>query len=81
LEEKLQELQTQMTELSVQKATLEENVQDTQTQEYQERVLREQGLYKKEGEQVVTVLPPEVPAETAPVKEENNRKWWNPFSW
>ena len=81
LEERLGELQAQMAELSSQKAALEENVEDIQTQEYQEKVLREQGLYKKEGEQVVTVLPPEAPAESASVEEEKERKWWNPFSW
>jgi len=81
LEGKLQELQTQMNELSTQREKLEANVAEMQTEEYQEKVLREQGLYKKEGEQVVTVLPPEVTAETAPVEEEKERVWWNPFTW
>ena len=81
LEKRAQELQAQVVELSAQREALEANVAEAQTQEYQEKVLREQGLYKKEGEEVVTVLPPEVPAESAPVEEEKDRKWWNPFSW
>jgi len=60
LENRLQELQAQAIDLALQKEMLEAAVADTQTEEYQERMLREQGLYKKEGEQVVTVLPPEI---------------------
>ena len=81
LEKRAQELQAQVAELSTQRQALETNVAEAQTQEYQEKVLREQGLYKKEGEEVVTVLPPEVPAESAPAEEKKDRKWWNPFSW
>lgn len=81
LEKRSQELQAQVRELSAQKEALEANVEKTQTEDHQEKVLREQGLYKKEGEQVVTVLPPEITEESAPVKEEKDRKWWNPFSW
>ena len=81
LEKRAQELQAQVTELSSQRQALEANVAEAQTQEYQEKVLREQGLYKKEGEQVVTVLPPEITAESAPVEEKKDRKWWNPFTW
>ena len=81
LEKRAQELQAQVAELSAQKEVLEANVEETQTQEYQEKVLREQGLYKKEGEQVVTVLPPEATPESTPVEEERERVWWNPFTW
>ena len=81
LEKRAQELQAQVDELSVQRKVLEANAAEAQTQEYQEKVLREQGLYKKEGEHVVTVLPPENVEGAAPVKEEKARVWWNPFSW
>ena len=81
LEKRAQELQTQVADLSAQREALEANVAEAQTQEYQEKVLREQGLYKKEGEQVVTVLPPEITAENAPAEEKKDRKWWNPFTW
>ncbi len=82
LEDRLQELQAQMNELTTQKETLEANIADAQTQEYEEKVLREQGLYKKEGEQVVTVLPSEVTAEPVnPEEKKETKKWWNPFTW
>lgn len=82
LENRLWELQAQVSELSLQGAVLEENIAETQTEEYQEKVLREQGLYKKEGEQVVTILPAEDTTEsTSPEEEKKTRKWWNPFSW
>ena len=81
LEERLRELQEQTSALSMQRGVLEATIGDMQTQEYQEKVLREQGLYKKEGEEVITVLPPEAIVETAPTKEEESRKWWNPFTW
>jgi cell division protein FtsB len=81
LQKRAQELQAQVAELSTQRETLQANVEETQTQEYQEKVLREQGLYKKEGEQVVTVLPPEVTVESAPVEEKKDRVWWKPWTW
>ena len=81
LEKRAQELQTQVADLSAQREALEANVAEAQTQEYQEKVLREQGLYKKEGEQVVTVLPPEEIPEDQQPKKEKQRVWWNPFTW
>ncbi len=82
LESRLQELQEQAGELTLQKEMLEAAVADTQTEEYQERVLREQGLYKKEGEQVVTVLPPEPTQEAMPQeKSAEERVWWKPWTW
>lgn len=80
LEQRLQELQAQVQELSLQGAALQESVAQTQTQEYEEKVLREQGLYKKQGEQVITVLPPET-AEEPPKPEEKKeiKDWWNPI--
>ena len=81
LQKRAQELEAQVAELAAQREALEANVEKTQTQEYQDKVLREQGLYKKEGEQVVTVLPPEITAESVPVEKEKDRVWWNPFSW
>jgi len=82
LENRLQELQAQASDLVRQKEILEAAVADTQTEEYQERVLREQGLYKKEGEEVVTVLPPEDESEVVPRKENTKeRVWWQPWTW
>lgn len=82
LEGRLQDLRVQASELSTQRAILEANVADTQSEEYQEKILREQGLYQKEGEQVITILPPESTAEDVSSSEdEKNRLWWNPFTW
>jgi len=82
LEDRFLELQAQVQELSLQKEILEADVANTQTEEYQERMLREQGLYKKEGEQVVTILPPEIGSEEISDGEgEKKRVWWNPFTW
>ena len=47
------------------------------TKEYQERVLREQGLYQKPGEEVVTVLPLDEPEQ----KQQEEKVWWNPWTW
>ncbi len=48
-----------------------------QGQEYQEKILREQGLYKKPGEQVITVLPPANQHQNS----QNTQKtpWWAPL--
>jgi cell division protein FtsB len=81
LEDHLQELQAQANALSEQKAGLQEDIANTQTQEYQEKVLREQGLYKKPGEDVITVLPPEITIEEISSEEQKQRTWWNPFTW
>jgi len=81
LEGRLQDLRVQASELSAQRAILEANVADTQSKEYQEKILREQGLYQKEGEQVITILAPEAAVETDPVEEKKDSVWWNPFTW
>ncbi|MBI2642340.1 MAG: hypothetical protein HYW97_00625, partial [Candidatus Wildermuthbacteria bacterium] len=52
---------------------------EVQSVEYQEKVLREQGLYQKPGEEVVTVLPPEQSQEQNRAQEK--RVWWNPITW
>lgn len=74
-------LEEQVVELSERKSELEEGIGEVQSEEYQEKVLREQGLYKKPGEEVVTILPPEETQSETSVKEEKKRTWWNPLSW
>lgn len=81
LEGRMSELQAQVSELSNQRDQLQENIADTQTEEYQEKVLREQGLYKKEGEQVITVLPPAITFEEVVESEEKQSTWWKPWTW
>jgi len=71
------ELQLNITELSQREQQLQRQLEISTTKEYQERVLREQGLYQKPGEEVVTILPLEEPEQ----KEQKKRVWWNPFTW
>lgn len=81
LEGKLQSLQAQTAQLSTRKAELAQQIGEIESEEYQEKLLREQGLYKKEGEEVVTVLPPEVVSGEVRQEEEQERAWWNPLTW
>ena len=81
LENQLEGLQEKVAALSVQQTDLQEGIANTQTEEYQEKLLREQGLYKKEGEEVVTILSvEEVPGEVGEV-EKKNSVWWKPWTW
>lgn len=81
LEEKLQFLQAQTGQLSIRKTELEKQIGAIESEEYQEKILREQGLYKKEGEEVVTILPPEIVSAEFKKAEEQERAWWNPLGW
>jgi len=82
LEQRLRELEEQKREIALQQEALQGNIANTQTEDYQEKVLREQGLYKKEGEQVVTILPPDEPIqETSGSTSGKKYKWWNPWTW
>ena len=77
LEERAKELQLKIIELSQQEAELQEQFEISNTKEYQERVLREQGLYQKPGEEVVTIVPLKEPER----KEQKERVWWDPSTW
>ena len=77
LQEKARELQLEIAELSQQGEVLQQQLKIRTTREYQERVLREQGLYQKPGEEVVTIIPLEEPEQ----KEQEEKVWWNPFLW
>lgn len=81
LENQLADLQVKAADMSAQQQELQGEVADTQTAEYQEKLLREQGLYKKEGEQVVTVLPPEEQSGQEGQEESKERTWWKPWTW
>ncbi len=80
LQKRAEELQGQIASLEGRKSELESAIQIGTSQEYQEKVLREQGLYKKPGEEVVTILPPEQVQEEQK-QQQADRVWWNPFSW
>jgi len=77
LQEWTRELQLQIAELSQREQLLQRQLEISTTTEYQERVLREQGLYQKLGEEVVTILPPEEPEQ----RQQKEKVWWNPFTW
>ena len=81
LEDNLGVLQAQVGELSARKRQLQESIKETQSQYYEEKILREQGLYKKPGEEVVTILVPEEEQQVEAETEEEKRVWWNPFTW
>ena len=80
LQKRAEVLKDQIGSLESRKGELESAIQVGTTQEYQEKVLREQGLYKKPGEEVVTIIPPEQVQEEQK-QQQANRVWWNPFSW
>ncbi|MDP2664666.1 MAG: hypothetical protein Q8O97_01720 [bacterium] len=73
------ELKAQVSALQQRKLQLEAGLVEIQSVEYQEKVLREQGLYQKPGEEVVTILPLE--QSQAQDKKQETRVWWNPTTW
>jgi cell division protein FtsL len=77
LQEKAQELTAEIAELNQREQLLQYQLDVSTTKEYQERVLREQGLYQKPGEEVVTVLPLDEPEQ----KQQEEKVWWNPWTW
>ena len=80
LQKRAEVLKDQIGSLESRKGELESAIQVGTTQEYQEKVLREQGLYKKPGEEVVTIIPPEQVQEEQK-HQQASRVWWNPWSW
>lgn len=77
LQERVHELQGQIQELSQREQQLQRQLELSATAEYQEQVLREQGLYQKPGEEVVTIVPLEEPEQ----KQQQDKAWWNPWTW
>lgn len=80
LQQRENDLRLQIEQLQNQKAALQSAITENQTQDYQEKVLREQGLYKKPGEEVVTVLPPKDNGVSLQ-KETQQKIWWDPRTW
>ena len=81
LEDNLGVLQAQVGELSARKRQFQESIKETQSQYYEEKILREQGLYKKPGEEVVTILVPKEEQQAEAETEEEKRVWWKPWTW
>ena len=78
LKSRAEELRLQKLNLEAQKEKIQTDIQQSQQPQYQEKILREKGLYQKPGEQVITVIPPEKSQE-APKKPQ--RVWWDPRTW
>jgi len=80
LQKRAEVLKDQIASMENRKSELESAIQVGATPEYHEKVLREQGLYKKPGEEVVTIIPPEQVQEEQK-QQQAGRVWWNPWSW
>lgn len=78
LRRQTEELRSQKENLEALKAQLEQGIAQGQTPEYQEKILREKGLYQKPGEQVITVVPEEPKQEA---QEKPAKVWWDPRTW
>lgn len=72
LTERLMQLRQEAQLLEERNEQLEAGVSQTLEIDYTEKVLREKGLYKKEGEEMVVILPPE---EEEEVEEEEKSIW------
>lgn len=86
LNQKADELEARIDSLSAKEQKLKETQAKEQTATYQEKILREQGLYKKQGEEVVTVIQDEQvrAEERQPQGQERSRRpriWWDPLTW
>tara|TARA_Y100000310_G_scaffold306478_1_gene347651 strand:+ start:483 stop:869 length:387 start_codon:yes stop_codon:yes gene_type:complete len=79
LVEQERELRVQLEELEERKINLETSIDSINSIDSQEKILREQGLYKKPGEEVITIVP--VESEPIQVVPEQGRVWWNPLTW
>lgn len=69
LNRRLESLKTELQILEERKIELEAGVSQTEDSDYTEKLLREKGLYKKEGEEVVVILPPEEEKEEEPAEK------------
>ena len=76
---KTRELQAEITRLTQEGIQLQASITENQTLDYQEKILREQGLYQKPGEQVVTILPPQT--QTQVQQPPKQKHWWDPRTW
>lgn len=76
---KARELESEISRLTQEGVQLQASITENQTPEYQEKVLREQGLYQKPGEQVVTILPPQT--QTQVQQPPKKKPWWQPWTW
>jgi len=64
------DLQTEIKSLEERREQLNAGISEVSDSDYAEEVLREKGLYKKEGEDVVVIVPPEEEQEEKEKEEE-----------
>jgi cell division protein FtsB len=76
---KAKELEAEITRLTQEGVHLQASITENQTLDYQEKILREQGLYQKPGEQVITILPPKT--QTQVQQQAKKKIWWDPRTW
>jgi cell division protein FtsB len=78
LTSKIEELRKEVELLEERNEQLKSGIFQTESDDYWEAKLYEQG-YKKPGEEAIVVLPPEEESPSEETAEE--KKWWNPFTW
>ena len=59
LNERIFQLKQEIQQLQERNSQLKAGVEESSQSDYTEKILRQKGLYKKEGENVVVILPPE----------------------
>lgn len=72
LDKRIEQLKQEIQILGERNEQLKAGVSQTFQSDHTEKILREKGLYKKEGESMVVILPPE---EEEEVKEEEKSIW------
>lgn len=81
LNQRLETLKTELQILEERKQELEAGVSQTEDADYTEKLLREKGLYKKEGEEVVVILPSEEERKEEPAEKSIWEKILGKLKW
>ena len=77
LDSQQQYLGAQLKALQEKKDQLQQQVSEASQTDYLETEARERFNLKKPGEQAVTIIPPD----SSEPKTQNQKEWWNPFTW
>ncbi len=79
-----QDIQNQISRVSARQSELQKFAEESKSEWYQEKILRERGLYKKQGEEVVTIIPQTEEEQKSRIQQEasaQKRVWWDPLTW
>lgn len=79
-----QDIASQISRVSARQSELQKLAQDSKSEWYQEKILRERGLYKKPGEEVFTIIPQTEEEQKSRLQQEpaaQKRVWWDPLTW